>query len=106
MTTVTQAGRDADPGTDRDPSTACLRVNVLGEVTATLDDADLPLGGRRQRAVLALLVLARGEVVPSEVIADALWPGAPAADVSTTLHSSIGGAGRGAAHLSPLTHRG
>ncbi|HET6989143.1 MAG TPA: BTAD domain-containing putative transcriptional regulator, partial [Kribbella sp.] len=50
-----------------------LRINLLGEFMATYDGAVLELGGRRQRAVLAVLVLARGEVVPAERLADAVW---------------------------------
>ncbi len=50
-----------------------LRISLLGEFTASYDGAVLDLGGRRQRAVLAVLVLARGEVVPAERIADAVW---------------------------------
>ncbi len=53
--------------------TSRLRVSLLGELTASYDGAVLDLGGRRQRAVLAVLVLARGEVVPAERLADAVW---------------------------------
>ena len=49
-----------------------LRINLLGELTASYDGTLLDLGGRRQRAVLALLLLARGEVVPAERLADAV----------------------------------
>lgn len=50
-----------------------LRLSVLGELTATYDGAALDLGGPRQRAVLALLLLARGEVVPAERLAESVW---------------------------------
>ncbi|MEU4287320.1 BTAD domain-containing putative transcriptional regulator [Kribbella sp. NPDC026596] len=50
-----------------------LRISLLGEFTASYGGAVLELGGRRQRAVLAVLVLARGEVVPAERLADAVW---------------------------------
>ena len=50
-----------------------LRVRILGRLDACDGDAEIDLGGRRQRAVLAVLVLARGEVVPAERIADCLW---------------------------------
>ncbi|TCC46149.1 transcriptional regulator [Kribbella pittospori] len=50
-----------------------LRISLLGEFTASYGGAALDLGGRRQRAVLAVLVLARGEVVPAERLADAVW---------------------------------
>ena len=41
-----------------------LRICLLGEFAASRDGEALDLGGRRQRAVLALLLLARGEVRP------------------------------------------
>ena len=50
-----------------------LRVRVLGRLDACDGDAEIDLGGRRQRAVLAVLVLARGEVVPAERLADCVW---------------------------------
>src|SRR3954469_23647319 len=49
------------------------QVRILGRLDACDGDAEVDLGGRRQRAVLAVLVLARGEVVPAERIADCLW---------------------------------
>ena len=50
-----------------------LRIRILGGLDACDGGAEVDLGGRRQRAVLAVLVLARGEVVPAERIADCLW---------------------------------
>ena len=47
-----------------------LRLRVLGELTATRDGADVDLGGRRQRAVLAALVVMRDQVVPADRLAD------------------------------------
>ncbi len=51
-----------------------LRFRLLGPVEATLDDQPVPLGGQRQRTVVAALLLARGEVVPAGRLVDALWP--------------------------------
>jgi DNA-binding SARP family transcriptional activator/tetratricopeptide (TPR) repeat protein len=50
-----------------------LRIRVLGRLDAWDGDVEVDLGGRRQRAVLAVLVLARGQLVPAERIADCLW---------------------------------
>jgi DNA-binding SARP family transcriptional activator len=50
-----------------------LTISVLGEVRAALDGEPLDLGGRRQRSVLALLVIARGEAVPAERLIHDLW---------------------------------
>jgi DNA-binding SARP family transcriptional activator len=66
-----------------------LRFNLLGELTASYDGTLLDLGGRRQRAVLALLLVARGEVVPTERLADAVWGGQAPADAVSALQSYV-----------------
>jgi DNA-binding SARP family transcriptional activator/tetratricopeptide (TPR) repeat protein/DNA-binding CsgD family transcriptional regulator len=76
----------ADP-----PVRAPLALRVLGELTATRDSAAIDLGGRRQRAVLAVLVIARGEAVSADSLAVALWgddagPGSTAALQSYVSH--------------------
>lgn len=50
-----------------------LRLRVLGELTATRDGVVVDLGGRRQRAVLAALIIMRGQAVPVDRIADCVW---------------------------------
>jgi len=50
-----------------------LRFGVLGPLQASRDGVALQLGGRQQRAVLALLVAEAGTVVSLPRIADALW---------------------------------
>ncbi|GAA2363157.1 hypothetical protein GCM10010170_059810 [Dactylosporangium salmoneum] len=50
-----------------------MHINVLGDLIATRDGEPLDLGGRRQRALLALLVLARGETVSADRLVDAVW---------------------------------
>ena len=57
-----------------------LRISLLGTCTASADGAPLDLGGPRQRAVLALLVLARGEAVPVERLTESVWGERPPAD--------------------------
>lgn len=69
--------------------TTHLRISLLGELRATWDGTPLDLGGRRQRAVLAVLVLARGEVVPAERIADAVWGDFPPGDTASALQSYV-----------------
>ncbi len=63
-----------------------LMIAVLGPLTAVRDGQELHLGGWKQRAVLALLVIARGEVVAAERLADSLWQGQPPA---AALHTSV-----------------
>jgi DNA-binding SARP family transcriptional activator/tetratricopeptide (TPR) repeat protein len=50
-----------------------LRVCVLGGLTVTRHGRVLSLGGPLQRAVFALLVLARGAVVTRDRLIDAMW---------------------------------
>jgi DNA-binding SARP family transcriptional activator/tetratricopeptide (TPR) repeat protein len=50
-----------------------LTITVLGEVRAARDGEPLELGGPRQRSVLALLVIARGDTVPADRLIHDLW---------------------------------
>ncbi|WP_412543121.1 tetratricopeptide repeat protein [Longispora sp. K20-0274] len=50
-----------------------MRVGLLGPVTVWHDGTALPLGPAMQRAVLALLALDAGRVVPVERLVDGLW---------------------------------
>lgn len=54
-----------------------LRLDVLGDVRATIDGRPLDLGGPRQRAVLGMLVAAGGRVVPTDRFLEDLWSGRP-----------------------------
>lgn len=69
--------------------TAPLDLHVLGAVTATRDGVVLPLGGKRQRAVLAALVVARGQAVHLDRLADWVWAEAPPTNVVAAVQSSI-----------------
>lgn len=66
-----------------------LQISLLGELAASYDGTLLDLGGRRQRAVLAVLLLARGEVVPAERIADAVWGERAPGDAVSALQSYV-----------------
>ncbi|HXZ75297.1 MAG TPA: AfsR/SARP family transcriptional regulator, partial [Streptosporangiaceae bacterium] len=66
-----------------------LEYGVLGPVQAVRDGRQLSLGGPRQRAVLALLLLAEGRVVPAEYLAEVLWRGAPPPGAAKTLRSHV-----------------
>jgi DNA-binding SARP family transcriptional activator len=50
-----------------------MTFEVLGPVRGRLGDAELDLGSPQQRAVLAMLLLARGRQVPLERLVDGLW---------------------------------
>ncbi|KAB2345591.1 BTAD domain-containing putative transcriptional regulator [Actinomadura rudentiformis] len=50
-------------------------IRVLGPFEASVNGACADLGGPRQRAVLARLAAAHGQMVPAERLIDELWPG-------------------------------
>ncbi|MEV6342669.1 BTAD domain-containing putative transcriptional regulator [Actinoplanes sp. NPDC051851] len=50
-----------------------IEVRVLGTIDARIDGRPVVLGGYQQQAVLAMLVAARGRVVPVDRIIDQLW---------------------------------
>ncbi|MFJ4788427.1 BTAD domain-containing putative transcriptional regulator [Streptomyces sp. NPDC088794] len=66
-----------------------LRIRVLGSPGADLAGNPVPLGAPQQRAVLALLIVARGSTVPVERMADALWRGTPPAKAVVSLHTYV-----------------
>ncbi|UFS99226.1 AfsR/SARP family transcriptional regulator [Nocardia huaxiensis] len=64
-------------------------VRVLGSFAAEVDSESLPLGGPRQRGVLALLVAARGQVVPVDRMIEDLWRGEPPARALASLQAYV-----------------
>ncbi|MFJ8741221.1 BTAD domain-containing putative transcriptional regulator [Embleya sp. NPDC127516] len=64
-------------------------LRVLGPFEADVDDVTVPLGGPRQRAVLALLVAARGRVVSIDRMIEDLWRGEPPAQAVTSLQAYV-----------------
>ena len=57
-----------------------LDIRLLGPITAERDGETVSLGGPRQRAVLARLALAPGQVVTVDRLVDDVWAGDPAGD--------------------------
>ena len=66
-----------------------LNLHVLGELTATQDGAVVDLGGRRQRAVLAGLVISRDQVVPADRLVDCVWGDRPPANANGALQAYV-----------------
>src|SRR4051794_24096158 len=54
-----------------------LSIRLLGTLDADIDGQPIDLGGPRQGSVLALLLVARGEVVSVDRLIDDLWRGEP-----------------------------
>jgi DNA-binding SARP family transcriptional activator len=66
-----------------------LEFRILGPLEVWDGDEALQLGGQRQRAVLAMLALHPGEVVPSERLITELWGESPPRTASTALQNAI-----------------
>jgi len=56
-----------------------MEIHILGPLEASEDGQSLDLGPPKQRALLALLVLHRNEVVSADRLIDELWAGRPPA---------------------------
>jgi predicted ATPase/DNA-binding SARP family transcriptional activator len=69
--------------------TAATEFRVLGPVEAARNGSLLPLGGPRQRALLALLLLQPGRPVSVDRLAEELWHGAPPNGAPTTIRSYV-----------------
>jgi predicted ATPase len=66
-----------------------VEFRILGPVQAVRGGRELELGGPRRRAVLALLLVAAGRVVPAERLAEEVWGGCPPPGAAGTLRSYV-----------------
>ncbi|MET7683969.1 BTAD domain-containing putative transcriptional regulator [Streptomyces sp. NPDC005423] len=66
-----------------------LRIRVLGSLGAEAEGRPVALGTPRQRAVLSLLIAARGDVVPVDRLTEELWRGTPPAKATVSLHAYV-----------------
>jgi DNA-binding SARP family transcriptional activator len=64
-------------------------LRVLGTIDLEVDGAPVNIGGRRERALLMALLLARGHVVSVDRLADDLWEGAPPAKATSALRVHV-----------------
>lgn len=71
-------------------STTAVRFTILGPVAARRGGAELELGGRQQRLVLALLLAHAGSVVGITELVDTIWPQDPPASAINVVHRYIG----------------
>ncbi|MFI6692976.1 BTAD domain-containing putative transcriptional regulator [Streptomyces sp. NPDC050433] len=78
--------RSHSPG-QADSSGPLLRV--LGPISAQHEGRELPIGPPRRRAVLALLLIRLGRVVPTELLIEELWGNEPPHKPVATLQSHI-----------------
>src|SRR5829696_1190727 len=66
-----------------------MDFRILGPLEVRDGDRELLLGGRQQRALLALLLLHANEVVSVNQIVDELWPEAPPTSATKSLHALV-----------------
>src|SRR5262249_48040711 len=66
-----------------------LEFRFLGPLQVTANGGSLPLGGAKQRAVLALLLLHANEVVSTDRLIDELWGEAPPASAANMLQGYV-----------------
>src|SRR6266496_3582430 len=66
-----------------------MDFRILGPLEVDQDGRALPLAGRQQRALLALLLLHANEVVPVDEIVDELWPEAPPPSATRSVHALV-----------------
>ena len=62
-----------------------LELRLFGSFEAVDGDRGLALGGAKQRAVLAVLAIRRGEVVSADRLIDSIWGKSPPATAAKTL---------------------
>ena len=62
---------------------------VLGPLEMTVGGTPVPLGSRKQRAVLAMLVINRNRVVGSEALIDAVWGQRARQEARASLHTYV-----------------
>jgi YVTN family beta-propeller protein len=68
-----------------------LHFQLLGPLEASRDGVRLDLGPRKQRAVLALLLLSANRIVPTERLIDDLWGDAPPETARSALQVYVAG---------------
>jgi YVTN family beta-propeller protein len=68
---------------------AGIEFRLLGAIAVTRDGTGLPLGGPRQRAVLALLLLDANRLVPADRLVETVWAGRPPPGARTTVQSYV-----------------
>ena len=70
-------------------ASAAIEFRVLGPVEATRDGETIPLGGPRQRVLLALLLLNAARPVSAQRLIDELWSGDAPAGAEATLRTYV-----------------
>ena len=64
-------------------------IRILGPLEVEGDSGPLALGGQRQRALLAVLLLHAGRVVPTDRLIHELWGDHPPASAANSLQNAV-----------------
>src|SRR6202451_3082144 len=67
-----------------------MEVRLFGELEAVASGVPVPVRGAKQRALLALLALQRGQPVSADRLIDVLWGDGQAANPANALQAQIG----------------
>jgi DNA-binding SARP family transcriptional activator len=62
-----------------------MEFRILGPLEAVVDAASVPLGGPKQRAVLAELLVHANDAVSRDQLTDAVWRQEPPGNAAATL---------------------
>lgn len=66
-----------------------MDFRILGPLEVAGDDGPLPLGGVRQRSVLAVLLLHANEIVTADQLIDEIWGGTPPAKAAKNIQVQV-----------------
>jgi len=66
-----------------------MEFRLLGPLEALSDGLPVPIGGQKQRGVLALLLLHANEVVSTDRLIDEVWGARPPTTVDASLQNCI-----------------
>jgi predicted ATPase len=80
-----------------------MEVRLFGELEAVAGGVPVPVRGAKQRALLALLALARGQPVSADRLIDVLWGDGQAANPGNALQAQIGQLRRTLGHAAVIT---
>jgi len=67
-----------------------MQVRLFGELEVLAEGVPVPVRGAKQRALLALLALQRGQPISADRLIDALWGDGQAANPANALQAQIG----------------
>src|SRR5580704_6171816 len=67
-----------------------MEVRLFGELEAVAEGVPVPVRGAKQRALLALLAMQRGQPVSADRLIDVLWGDGQAANPANALQAQIG----------------